>query len=507
MSRTHSAEAPSEERAPNKSADQSDELIVAQSDSADTPDVAGQVGPLPMKWSRAKGLSRTDIGNADRLIDRHGEKIRYVPAWGRWTVWHPSEGRWLRDESGWVAELAKETVNWSFANAEDSDDRKFAYTSASKEKRNSAISTAQSDRRVVVKASDFDAQPWFLSVLNGVVNLKTGKLIEANPDHLLTRQCPVEFDAEAEAPRWDQFLAEVAPDDELRAFLQRAVGYALTGDVREQKLFYLHGGGRNGKSTFIEIIQELLGDHAIQAPEGLLEATKNDKHLAEVARLHGSRLVVASELRKGKQIAEERVKQLTGGDRITARFLYKEFFEFAPTFKIWVASNYKPTVAGTDDGIWRRFALIPFEQKFEGINDDKGLKGKLLAELPGILAWAVRGCAAWQATGLAVPKIVQASTQSHRAESDPFGQFLSERCDLTSQSAWTRSGEITDCQRRWARVNGEPQMSSREVGKRLSSLLGSDAKRQRNGFKGWLGIDLVESTFGRLYDSLARGPQ
>jgi putative DNA primase/helicase len=233
-------------------------------------------------------------------------------------------------------------------------------------------------------------------------------------------------------------------DREVIQFVQRAVGYSLTGDTREQCLFILWGGGANGKSTFLETIIRLLGMHAVPTPFSTVMVQRNPgSPRNDLAALHGARLVKASEAEHHSTFAESIVKEVTGGDTITARFLFKEHFSYKPTFKLWLATNHRPEIHGTDDAIWRRIRLIPFTRQFSGANKDAGLREKLEGELPGILAWAVQGCLDWQKHGLKSARIVESATLEYRQESDQVGRFIKDQCEL-QQNNQTPAKELYD---------------------------------------------------------------
>ncbi|HYU47276.1 MAG TPA: phage/plasmid primase, P4 family, partial [Terriglobales bacterium] len=259
------------------------------------------------------------------------------------------------------------------------------------------------------------------------LNLKTGTLQPHCREDLLTKCLPIAYDPNAECPTWLDFLKTImANNAALITFLQRAIGYSLTGDTSEQCLFIAHGSGSNGKSTFLEVLQALLGDYAESTPSAsLLAKDRHDGIPNDIARLRGARLVTAVEIGEGKRLNEELVKRLTGQDTMTARFLFAEFFDFHAEFKLWIACNHLPTIRGTDHAIWRRIRLIPFTVTIPDEQQDKKLPGKLQAELPGILRWAIQGCLAWQEQELSTPSEVIAATKDYRALMDVIGGVLS----------------------------------------------------------------------------------
>jgi len=398
----------------------------------------------------------TDLGNAERLVARYGAHIRYVPQWG-WLVWDGR--RWARDEGECeVRRLAAQTIRQIYAEAarlEDKEERKalvqHARRSEARPRLEAMVKLAEP--KVAAKPSAFDRDPWLLNVENGIIDLKTGRLSPHRSENFITRLAPIRFDSQASAPTWGRFLHEVFERREaLICFLQKAMGYSLTGLTDEQVLFILYGVGANGKSTLLRAFRAVLGDYALQTPAETL-LVKRDGHIPnDLARLKGARLVTAVETEDGRQVAEVLVKQMTGGDPVTARFLHREFFEFVPEFKLFVAANHKPRIRGTDHAIWRRVRLVPFNVVFT--NPDRTLPNRLLAELPGILAWAVEGCRLWQAEGLGLPEEVRVATDTYRQEQDVVGQFIEERC-VAAPNAQIKFSDLYDDYVTWCQRNGE----------------------------------------------------
>jgi putative DNA primase/helicase len=275
-----------------------------------------------------------------------------------------------------------------------------------------------------------------------------------------------------------------AGDTETIDFVQRATGYSLTGSNREHALFVLWGAGANGKSTLLGIIAELLGDYGLCAAPSTFMERQAGGATNDLAALRGARFVSAIESGERQSLAENFVKAVTGGDKISARYLYQEYFSFEPVFKVFLATNHKPIIKGTDEGIWRRIRLIPFTQRFEGADADHSLRQKLEAELPGILAWAVRGCLAWQAKGLTPPATVKDATASYRSEMDTFAGFL-ETCEL-NDTATVGATDLYQSYRAWAEASGERPVSQRWFGLRLADR--GFAKRTVKGRTFWRGI-------------------
>ena len=269
-----------------------------------------------------------------------------------------------------------------------------------------------------------DTDPWLLNVENGTLDLRTGQLHRHRPDDLITKVAPVHYDPEAVCPTWDMFLKRImAGDEALVHYLQKIFGYSLTGVAREQCIFLAYGGGANGKSTAITAVTSVIGAYAQHTPTETLLVKRNDGIPNDVARLHGARLVTAAEAECHRRLAEALVKQLTGGDKIAARFLHGEWFEFTPGFKVVLAVNHKPAIQGTDHAIWRRIRLIPFTVTIPAKEQNKTLSEKLHAGNAGILRWAVDGCLAWQQDGLDPPSAVSEATAAYRDEMDTVGAF------------------------------------------------------------------------------------
>lgn len=444
----------------------------------------------------AAGFNLTDMGNAERLIARHGEDLAYAYPWGSWLVWNGV--RWERDASGAVHRMAKATVRAIYheaGEARDSNERKelarHATRSEAQARVDAMIALAKSE--VPVQPEELDANPWALNVENGTLDLRSGELRPHRREDRITKVAGTRYDPDAAAPVFERFLGRVLPSEELRGFVQRMVGYALTGDVSEQVLPFLHGGGANGKSTLINAVMEALGDYAQQAAPEILTAKKGS-HPTELADLQGARFVASVEVEDGRRLAEALVKQLTGGDRVKARFMRGDFFEFNPTHKVLLAANHKPPIEGTDRAIWRRIKLIPFDVTIPDAEKDERLPEKLRAELPRILAWAVRGCLAWQRDGLGEPDEVRRATQEYRQEMDVLAAFIEERC-VIHKDATAPAAALWDAWKDWAETSNEEVGTQKRFGGRLGEreLFTSFpyTSGPHKGRKGWRGIGLA----------------
>jgi putative DNA primase/helicase len=349
------------------------------------------------------------------------------------------------------------------------------------------VSLAQSYCETRLNA--FDADPWKLNCNSGIIDLKTGELLPHSPGALMRKLAPVEFDPKAECPTFLKFLDRIFDGDaELIGFLQRMTGYCLTGDTSEQCLFVLIGTGANGKSTHINVIHRLLGDYAQQTPMETLMVTKSGNVPNDIARLEGARFVAAVEAEAGQRLAEAKLKQLTGGDRLAARFLNAEFFEFIPQFKLVLATNKLPEIKGTDDGIWRRIRLIPFNETIPEAERDRRLAEKLEAESSGILNWALAGCLDWQRNGgLCPPAKVTNATTAYRIEMDMVAQFIDDCCVIDRQVDVTLKA-LFDGYAEWCHANGETALSQRAFGQRLRER--SFKQGHTRMARKWLGIRL-----------------
>ena len=434
----------------------------------------------------------TDNTVSKRFISLHANQLRFVEVWKRWLIW--LDGRWQFDETRSVDVLARSLVKKLLIEAVDSnrtDRLKVGVEFQKRARIEAVVALSRCDPRVSRRSSDFDRDQWLFNCANGTLDLRTGVIHEHRQEDHITKSSPVPFVPHAQCPRWEKFLEEVFPDDSVRAYVKRAVGYSLTGSVREQVLFFAHGGGANGKSVLLNTVSYILGNYGKTAAPELLVVKTNEKHETELADLAGVRLVTTIETESGRRLAESKTKMLTGGDRIKARFLYADFFEFAPTFKLWLASNHKPSIRGTDYAIWRRIHLIPFTVVFSDDQQDKSLPEKLISEASGILKWAVDGCLEWLRDGLRPPGPVLEAVRGYRAEMDTIGQFLAERC-LEGKSLYVSSKDLYASYETWCRENGEHAVTQRALGLSLQER-GFTSTRERHA-RSWFGLTLRPDT-------------
>ncbi len=382
----------------------------------------------------------TDVGNARRLVARHGASFRWCEAWGCFLVWDGR--RWAKDDTGQVMRWAKETARAMYAEAADTADESLrkalgshALKAEADAKLRAMVNVAKSEESIAIRPADLDTDRMLLTVENGTLDLQTGCLLAHHPEDFNTKLAPVTWDPEATAPTWEGFLHRILNGDaDMIAFLQRAIGYSLTGLTREQVWFLLHGIGANGKSTLLRTVTDLLGDYAAWTPTRTLLAKRGEQIENDLARLHGARLVAAVEADGGRRLAEALVKQVTGGDPVTGRFLYGEYFSYIPVFKLWFGTNHKPQIRGTDHAVWRRIRLLPFTVVIPEPEWDRDLGEKLRAEFPGILRWAVDGCRQWQQQGIGLPEPVRQATAEYRETMDIIGAFVGECCVVDAKT-------------------------------------------------------------------------
>lgn len=425
---------------------------------SDTPPVtpAGtEAAPAP------RVFNQTDSGNAEFFAKLYGADVRYDHRRSRWLRW--CRHRWQADVDAEIRRLGKAAVRERFIDAgalEDLEDRaraaKWAIASEARPRLDALLYLAQAERPIADAGDRWDPDPLQLGALNGVIDLRTGELRGGRREDRVTRSVAVEFDASAVCPRWEQFLSEIfAGDADLIDFIWRAVGYSLTAITSEQCLFLLYGTGANGKGVFSRALMNLLGDYADNMPFSTIEMHQRSAIPNDLAALDGKRFVVAAETNDGTRLNEARVKALTGCDPITARFLHAEFFTFEPVAKFWLSVNHRPIVRDDSHGFWRRIRLVPFTQTFP-LN--AALSEELAAERAGILAWAVRGCLAWQRDGLNAPPVVVQATHDYERESDPLAEFLDEACD-PDPDALVGASELYRIYGEWAARHG---LSERE---------------------------------------------
>ena len=445
-----------------------------------------------------------DAGNARLFSKQHEGKLLHCEALG-WLIWDGK--RWERDPDDQVMRYALETAGslMTLVNeAPDLDERKRAfarYTTAHKRERLRAM-IDMSRHMLAVGIDALDRDPYLLNCRNGTVDLRTGELRNADPGDRITKLTDIDYVRDATAPRFDRFLNEIFKGDanaELSGYIQRLFGYSLVARQLEHVLVVLHGRGSNGKSTLVKTLALVAGEYGQSASPSLLLAKKNDGGIPnDVARLKGARFVHAFETDEGKRLNAARMKNLTGNDKISARFLHHEYFDFEPTHTLWLGTNDKPDVDATDTGTWRRIKLVPFKSRFEGAREDKTLGDKLADEREGILAWAVRGAIAWWNRGkpsLIEPKVVTDAVGEYKGEMDRLSDFITARCDVNDKYEATAE-ELYGAYQHWAPTVGIRYPWTQT---RFSSRLGNaNFEKKRSGDRTttlYLGLRLKRQKF------------
>jgi len=444
--------------------------------------------------------SFTDLGNAERLVNKYGEDIRYSHQVKSWYIWDTM--RFSLDVTSRITELAKETVKeifiesakYSQLNPRHADAlKKHAMKSSMHQRINAMITLAQSDPKVAIDIDKLDTSPWFLNCQNGTLDLRTGELHPHRREHLITKLIPIEYDADAQCPQFLEFLYTImGRNTDLVSYLKRIFGYALTGTTIEQCIFIFFGIGGNGKTTLLEIIRKVLADYAKNAEFDSFIYRLNSTIRNDLARLCGSRFVTASEPERNVTLSESLVKQITGGEPITVRLLHKEYFEFFPTFKVFFAVNKKPNIIGADTGIWRRIRLIPFNVTISENQRDKNLLEKLQKELPGILSWAVEGCMEWQREGLQEPKEVLEETNYYKYIMDDFADYIADQC-IVGPTEYVGTKELFQNYTNWSNYKKLKSIGKKEFNEKIKER-GYTQKRdsKTQGWK-WSGIGLKKN--------------
>jgi P4 family phage/plasmid primase-like protien len=423
--------------------------------------------------------SHNDAGRADRFVGRHGRDLRFVPEREVWLTWE--KDRWRLDGDGAVERLAvgmSKAMLVAAGTIPGTDDAAARVRAAAVkealacgDRRNIAdfIHLARVNPAVLLSVDKLDADPFVVGAGNCVIDLRTGAARPYTREDFITRTLACDMDPAATCPRWEQFMDEVFPDPDVRHFVHKAVGYSLTGDMAEHVFFFPYGVGRNGKSVFVRTLERsVFGGLSVRAGRGITAAPPNGKYPeGEVAELAGARMILTSETEQGQKLNENVLKDLTGGDTMRGRHLYESGFGFEPVGKLWIVGNHKPTIRGTDDGIWRRVRLIPFTQKFEGDAADRQLPEKLAAEASGILNWCVRGCLLWQKEGLEMPTVIRAAVDEYKRDEDRLADFL-EDCVSESCGGTLDHADLFKAYQRHCEDNGNRHpLTSRSLAKEL----------------------------------------
>ena len=410
-----------------------------------------------------KKFRLTELGNAERIAHEYGHVIKYVSDMG-WLIWDGK--RWKIDTKKEIERITNKVLRGLYK-SEDEMETKWARMC---ERRNIRMNSIKDLMPLVPgEREEFDRNKYLFNVSNGIVDLKTGKLQLHDRELGITKMANVVFDEKAKCPEWLSFLEQIFQGDkELIQYMQRLVGYSLTGEITEQIMVFLIGGGSNGKSTFINIIKDLMGEYGKQAKSDTFIKKKETGANNDIARLVGARFVSAVESEEGEVLADSFVKQITGGEPILARFLRQEYFEFIPEFKVFFTTNHKPVIKGSDEGIWRRIKLIPFNLQLPKHKRDLKLPEKLSLEMPGVLNWAIEGCLKWQKSGLKEPEVVAKATGEYKEDMDILGPFLYERC-YKNETQRIEAKELYKIYSDWCYQNGEHALPNRKFYRTLES--------------------------------------
>lgn len=430
----------------------------------------------------------TDQGNADLLAERHAHRLRYVPARGQWIQWDGRRWRWCEDV-GEITQAAVETIR--AIRPESEAQRAHKTKSLNRRALEAQVALAGRHPGMRVAAEDLDADPWILNTPSGVVDLRTGQLRDSTPADNCTRITGCAHAPGAPAPRWQQFLADTfGEDDQMAAFVQRLAGYSALGLVTHHVLPFLHGSGGNGKSVFLDVLVEILGDYASTSPPAFLMAGKQDE--SAIARLSGLRLVVCSEVSQSSRFDEAKVKLLTGGDQLTARHLYGRHFTFKPTHTLWLMGNHQPRVEAGGESFWRRLRLIPFTRTVPVEKRVEGLARQLVeSEGPAILDWIISGALDVQNAGMREPDQVMAATRAYAEEEDAIARFVAERLHIGGGSVVkVGTAEVRSAYMKWCRAEGEAEVSPQVFGRELRTRWGIDVTKS-NGKKFYTGATLL----------------
>lgn len=449
----------------------------------------------PMTVERFE-IPNSDDDYAQQFLGAHGDCLRFCPDLNKWLIFDPARG-WSQDDTGAtyakLVEFARDTVVKGLDEAKSRNDQKQftdrLYSLKDKRRLDPALALASKDPSVIVRALDLDQRPELIGCSNGILDVLSGNFAPFDPKDLLVRRLNAAFNPEAQAPTWISFIKAVQPDDEVRSFLQRLIGSALFGGVRDHYLPFHYGTGANGKSTALEGLLQLFGNYGAKLTDSLVYTAHNGSqpHL-ELAGLFGARMALGEENAAGRKLNEALLKALTGGDRVKGRFHYSNFVEAAPTYKIHLVGNHKPTIAGTDEGIWRRFLLVPWPVSIPPEKRDTRLREKIAQESSGVLNWLLEGCIDWGKHGLRVPESCKAATAGFRQESDELGDFITEHLEKDPEVYCLKS-DVYEAYKKWALAGGLPPVSKIKLGRALEERgfeAGRTSTSRDHTWTGWV---------------------
>jgi putative DNA primase/helicase len=420
----------------------------------------------------------SDDALALKFAELHADNLRYTAVWGRWSRW--DDTCWQRDETLCIFDMVRAVCREA---ASECGGLRLALRVASAGTVAAVERLARSDRRHAATVDQWDADPWLLNTPAGVIDLQTGRLRSAKRGDYLTKTTAV--GPSSDCPAWHTFLKRITDgNDELQCFLQRMCGYALTGSTREHAMFFLYGSGSNGKTVFLNTVSGILSDYATSAAIETFIASANEHHPTDLAGLHGARVVTAIETEDGQRWAESKLKALTGGDRIAARFMRQDFFSFVPQFKLLIAGNHKPSIRTVDEAMRRRFYLLPFSVTIPLTERDAELAEKLRAEWGGILKWMVDGCLAWQRNGLNPPAAVRDATDKYLSDEDSLARWIDDRC-ITGPQFWYAGRSLFDSWSDWCKQTSERPGTQKRFCQQLEARgFGQERTAKVRGFVG-----------------------
>lgn len=453
----------------------------------------GVATPKTERNTTQQKFNLTDAGNAYYFTEQYGDSLRYDHRRSHWLEWHTHY--WKRENDGHIMRLALEATKTKYLSIANLDDlslkektARWAINSEQRARLEACISIAKNLKPIADSGENWDKNGWLFCTINGVVDLSTGELRKGTQEDLITMHTRVVYDITAKAPRWIQFLDEIFNgDSKLVEWIQRYLGYCLTGDTREQTIAIPFGRGANGKTKLLSLLRHIWGDYAYDAPFSTFELNQRAAIPNDLAALVGKRLVTSSETNEGTRLNEGRIKGLTGQDSVTARFLHAEFFTFEPVAKFFLAVNHRPRVRDNSYGFWRRVRLIPFNREFKGAEEDKLLGDKLLEESSGILNWLIEGCLAWQKHGIEpTPDCVLKATEEYKTDSDPLSQFLLDECAFSPQ-AKVRGNSFYKEYLKWAEEQGlreRERMTNNAFGRIMGNRLQKYHDREGTYYQG-----------------------